>query len=122
MTHTLPPTQMLNFTWRREACSQRIQWPVLKLLATFENKLRKCQARRVERTSMPARQALNNIKVVETIHQITQRRSTGRTRASPDLQLNAFWNSGRLESGLMTRYLLTGCGLVSTNWRCVSGR
>lgn len=31
---------MLNFTWRREACSQRILWTVLKLWPTFENKLR----------------------------------------------------------------------------------
>ena len=52
---------------------------------------------------------------VKMLHQIVQRCSTGRTMASPVLQLNAFWNSGKLESGPMTRYLLTGCELVSTN-------
>src|ERR1700753_3003599 len=55
-------------------------------------------------------------------YQIVQRFSVGRTMASPALQLNAFWNSGELLSGPSTRYLLIGCGFVSTNWRCASGR
>ena len=34
---------------------------------------------------------------------------------------NAFWNSGRFESGPMTRYLPIGCGSPWTISRCVSG-
>src|SRR5271156_4181212 len=53
----------------------------------------------------------------------TEHRSSGaRTMASPALQPKALQNSGKFESGPMTRYLLTGCGFVSTNWRCASGR
>ena len=45
-----------------------------------------------------------------SVYQTSQRWSAGRTIGVPGLQENAFWNSGRLETGPMTRNFPIGCG------------
>ena len=44
------------------------------------------------------------------VYQTVQRSASGLTIGEPSLQLNACLNSGKLESGPITRYLPMGCG------------
>ena len=53
-------------------------------------------------------------------YQTSQRFSAGRTIGASAGHSNAFWNSGRFESGPITRNLPIGCGSLCTISRCVS--
>ena len=55
-------------------------------------------------------------------YQTSQRRFADRTMGEFAGQPNAFWNSGALESGPLTRNFAIGCWSPCTISRCDSGR
>jgi hypothetical protein len=60
--------------------------------------------------------------VLSFFHHTSHLFSGARTMGASALQLNAFWNSGRLESGPMTRYFPIGCSSDCIMTRCSSMR
>src|SRR3954470_15206788 len=50
------------------------------------------------------------------------RQAAARTIGALALHANAFWNSGMLDNGPLTRYLFDECGLVAAFTRSASGR
>ena len=59
---------------------------------------------------------------VSSDHHTSHRSASARTIGSPALHWNASRNSGRFDSGPLTRYFATGCGSPWIMVRCVSGR
>src|SRR6185295_14705306 len=59
---------------------------------------------------------------LEARYHTAQRFSGGLTIAAPAGQEKVRWNSARFETVPITRNFGTGCGSVSSIWRCASGR